>query len=71
MTWDLSELGHKVYISTVAVHVLLFRVHGSGMSDKQFVYADRAVFSTSKLAQVCLVALFINHKYAWDDVILN
>ena len=49
MTWDISDLGHKVYNSTVAVHVLLFRAHGHGMSDKQFVYADRAVFSTSKV----------------------
>ena len=44
MTWDISDLGHKVYNSTVAEHVLLFRAHG--MSDKQFVYADTAVFST-------------------------
>ena len=34
------------------------------MSDKQFVYADRAVFSTSK---VCKDALYIKHKYAQDE----
>ena len=34
------------------------------MSDKQFVYANRAVFSTLK---VCLDALYIKHKYAQDD----
>ena len=34
------------------------------LSDKQFVYADHAVFSTLK---VCWDALVIKHKYAQDD----
>jgi len=41
------------------VLVLLRRAYV--MSDNQFVYADRAVFSTSK------DALFIKHKYVQDD----
>ena len=44
-----------------SVHVLLLRI-ARGMTDKQFVYADCSVFSTSK------VALFMKHKYAQDDV---
>ena len=34
------------------------------MGDKQFVYADHAVFSTSK---VCYDALYIKNKYAQDE----
>ena len=37
---------------------------GYELSDKQFVYADHAVFSTLK---VCWDALYIKHKYAQDD----
>jgi len=33
-----------VPVASAAVHVLLRRAHG--MSDKQFVYADHAVFSS-------------------------
>ena len=36
-----------VPVANNAEHVLLRRAHG--MNDKQFVYADRAVFSTSKV----------------------
>ena len=52
-----------VPVASAAVHVSLRRARG--MSDKQFVYADRAVFSTSK---VYSDALFIKHKYVQDDV---
>ena len=36
-----------VPVASAAVHVLLRYAHG--MSDKQFIYADPAVFSTSKV----------------------
>jgi len=48
------------FVPSATVHVSLSSVHG--MSDKQFVYAERAVFLTSK------DALFIKHNYAQDDV---
>ena len=35
------------FVPSAAVHVLLRRAHG--MSDKQLVYADRAVISASKV----------------------
>ena len=36
-----------VPVASAAVHVLLRRAYG--MSDKQFIYADPAVFLTSKV----------------------
>ena len=49
MTWDISDLGHNVYNSTVAAHVLLFRAHG--MSDKQFVMPTALSFRHQKSAK--------------------
>ena len=46
-TFEVEKTARFVPVASAAVHVLLRRAHG--MSDKQFVYADRAVFSTSKV----------------------
>ena len=54
-----------VPVASAAVHTARRRAHR--VSDKQFVYADRAVFSTSK---VCKDALFKNiniHKMMLND----
>ena len=45
-------------VASAAMHVSLRRAHG--MSDKQFVYADRAIFSTSKSAKMrCLYNIYV------------